>query len=405
MMVSELNKSLRTFLYMIVKVGIFLFLGLVVGGWTIVHAYQAAPSSNLVFLPLVFRSPVYQTLTVNVINTGNGTVTSNPPGINCVSTCFYAFPYNSVVTLQASPTPPYTFSGWNGSGCSGLDPCVVTMDTAKSVTATFTLGSFQLRIGVTGSGSGTVTSSPPGIDCGSTCFYSFASNTVVTLTATPDPGFVFAGWSEGDCSGKGTCVITMNADKQILATFNIPEIPCIGLINCDFESGSGVGWTEYSSHGYPIIYDCSDPLICNDVHAHSGNWLAWLGGEVSEISYIQQQQVAITSNAPYLVYWQWIDSPDICGYDHDYVEVLINGVRVDKYDLCIGTSTLEWVPHNLNLSTYAGQSITLQIRSTTDANGYYSNLYIDDVSLLAGPIVLEANPGIAPNRYGDPGKN
>ncbi len=76
-----------------------------------------------------------QTLTINKI--GSGTVTSSPVGINCGSTCSYAFVYNTVVTLTASPTPPSTFGGWSGEGCSGTGTCTVTMSAAKSVTATF----------------------------------------------------------------------------------------------------------------------------------------------------------------------------------------------------------------------------------------------------------------------------
>ena len=54
-----------------------------------------------------------------------------------------------------------------------------------------------------GSGSGTVTSSPRGIDCHSACSASFGEGTVVTLTATPAAGSTFTGWSGAGCSGTG----------------------------------------------------------------------------------------------------------------------------------------------------------------------------------------------------------
>jgi endoglucanase len=69
-----------------------------------------------------------------------------------------------------------------------------------------------------GSGTGTVTSSPAGIDCGSTCVATFSSGTTVTLTATPTGRSRFVGWS-GDCSGKGSCVLLMTADHSVTATF------------------------------------------------------------------------------------------------------------------------------------------------------------------------------------------
>ena len=75
-------------------------------------------------------------LTVSKSGTGSGTVTSNPAGINCGTTCSYAFAYNTMVTLMATPISPSTFVGWSG-GCSGMDTCSVTMNAAQSVTATF----------------------------------------------------------------------------------------------------------------------------------------------------------------------------------------------------------------------------------------------------------------------------
>ncbi len=80
-----------------------------------------------------------------------------------------------------------------------------------------------LRVSVSGSGTGRVTSTPPGIDCGSDCSQDYALNTVVSLIATPGPNSQFVEWG-GPCSGNGTCTITM-ADSQFLAaTFSAPSI-------------------------------------------------------------------------------------------------------------------------------------------------------------------------------------
>ena len=87
----------------------------------------------------------------------------------------------------------------------------MTLDQARSVTATFTLKTPTLTVSKTGTGTGSVSSSPAGITCGATCANSFDYGTVVTLTATPATGSDFTGWSGGGCSGTGTCVVSVTA--------------------------------------------------------------------------------------------------------------------------------------------------------------------------------------------------
>ncbi len=80
---------------------------------------------------------------------------------------------------------------------------------------------FGLSISKQGAGSGTVTSSPAGIDCGTSCSASYAVGTEVTLTAQPDAGSTFENW-EGDCSSCGsdaTCMVLVTAQKHCVATF------------------------------------------------------------------------------------------------------------------------------------------------------------------------------------------
>ncbi|HRQ64706.1 MAG TPA: hypothetical protein PKZ76_07585 [Xanthomonadaceae bacterium] len=78
-----------------------------------------------------------------------------------------------------------------------------------------------LSVGKTGSGSGLVTSNPAGIHCGSTCSNEFADGLQVTLTASADPGSLFAGWSGEGCAGTGTCIVTMSQARSVIATFNL----------------------------------------------------------------------------------------------------------------------------------------------------------------------------------------
>jgi hypothetical protein len=160
------------------------------------------------------------TLTVHKAGSGSGSVTSNPAGINCGSTCSHAFTAGTQITLTATAAAGSTFAGWSGGGCSGTGTWVVTLSTDTTVTASFnTSGAVMHTLTVTRSGSaGSVTSSPAGIDCGSTCSHAFAAGTQITLTAT-GIGSTFTGWSGGGCSGTGTCVVTLNSDTTVTATF------------------------------------------------------------------------------------------------------------------------------------------------------------------------------------------
>jgi hypothetical protein len=160
-------------------------------------------------------------LTVNKTGTGSGKVMSSPPGIDCGTVCSESYPYGTTVILGAQPDPDSKFDGWSGD-CTGTEACVVSMTEARSVTATFTTGSYLLTVSKAGTGSGGVTSNPSGINCGSDCSESYTYGTTVTLTATPDPDSRFEGWS-GDCSGTGSCVVTGTEDRSVTASFFVIE--------------------------------------------------------------------------------------------------------------------------------------------------------------------------------------
>ena len=149
--------------------------------------------------------------------TGNGTVTSNPAGIDCGANCSASYDSGTVVTLTATPAPGSTVEGWTGGGCSGTGPCTLTVTANTTVFARFGITRFTLS--VNREGSGTVTSNPAGINCGNTCSAAYNSGTQVTLTATPDFLFAFVGWSGGGCSGTGACTVTMTANTTVTARF------------------------------------------------------------------------------------------------------------------------------------------------------------------------------------------
>jgi hypothetical protein len=83
---------------------------------------------------------------------------------------------------------------------------------------------YTLTVSEAGVGSGSVTSSPAGIDCGATCSHAYLKGTVVTLTTQAGTGSVFDGWS-GACTGLTACTVTMNTDEAVSALFSVPPKP------------------------------------------------------------------------------------------------------------------------------------------------------------------------------------
>lgn len=203
-------------------------------------------------------SQVFVTLTVTKAGTGSGTVTSNPAGINCGSVCSAQFSRNTTVTLTATPDPGSSVQGWSGCDSVSADQrqCTVTMTSNRTVTVTFiTTATFTLTVTISGNGS--VSSSPSGItNCRGTCSASFAANTTVTLTASPDSGWSFSGWG-GACSGTGTCQITMDANKSVTATFSQKPVLTVNI------SGTGSGTVTSSPSGINCGSVCSAPFDTN----------------------------------------------------------------------------------------------------------------------------------------------
>jgi len=175
---------------------------------------------------------------------GNGTVTSDPPGIDChggdytgggnwSGVCKAQFARDANVTLTETPDFNESFVAWGADcGFAGNNTtCALLMDRDHWVYAQFTRAPGLYVSGNNMTGSGNVTSDPAGIDChlpqqwpnpgsnNTDCWAQFTRGTVVNLTAVPDPGSTFVGWS-GDCTGTDPwCVLLMDDDKYVQAEF------------------------------------------------------------------------------------------------------------------------------------------------------------------------------------------
>ncbi|MFC5271029.1 InlB B-repeat-containing protein [Adhaeribacter terreus] len=155
-------------------------------------------------LTIIF-SVINQTqVNLNVTINGSGNVAKNPNQTSYAT--------GSTVTLTATPDPGYQFDGWSGNATGTTNPLTVTMNTTKNITANFSLIPIQYNLNLTINGSGSVSKSPDQA--------TYTSGSTVMLTATPDPGFRFDGWS-GDATGTTNPLsVTMSSNKNITATFS-----------------------------------------------------------------------------------------------------------------------------------------------------------------------------------------
>jgi len=167
-----------------------------------------------------------------------------------------------------------------------------THSTQQFLVARFGASTVTVDLGNSSMGAGgEITSSPAGIDCGSSlsCFYpgffgwahAFAAGPV-TLTATPDDGWHFAGWSGDGCSGTGTCQVQMSGDpaddQQVTASFVLDPATLVVI-----KTGNGAGSVTSNPAGIDCGPECSHvfdggPMVTLTAHAaHGSRFIGWSG--------------------------------------------------------------------------------------------------------------------------------
>ncbi|MBL9076159.1 MAG: DUF4082 domain-containing protein [Planctomycetes bacterium] len=188
--------------------------------------------------------PTPRRLAVTVV--GGGTVARVPDLVD--------YPHGTLVELTATADVGWTFAGWSGAVGGTTNPVTIVMDADQAVTALFTLNSYPLAVNVAGAGS--VVASPD--------LPSHPHGSVVQLTAVPDAGHVFAGWS-GDATGLvNPLALVMDAAKNVTATF-VPEVlpasntpfgrGCYTLSNSFYRSfaTAGVAATALSGQSITLV--------------------------------------------------------------------------------------------------------------------------------------------------------
>ncbi len=119
----------------------------------------------------------------------------------------------------------------------------IIAESQPSIPGGLVAGRFYIVVTKSGTGGGTVTGTD--INCGTDCNDHYAPGTIVTLTATPDAGSTFAGWS-GACTGTGTCVVTVSTAKSVTASFNSASV----LTGVTVNLGGVLGAVSYRASGF-----------------------------------------------------------------------------------------------------------------------------------------------------------
>jgi Bacterial Ig domain/Divergent InlB B-repeat domain len=117
-------------------------------------------------------------------------------------------------SLDSGTTYCYRASAYNAAGASPYsnEACATTSSASSDLSVT---------VSKTGSGGGTVTSTPAGVTCDPTCSATYAAGTSVALNVTPDRGSTFSGWSGGGCAGTASCTVAGNVPVVVTASFSL----------------------------------------------------------------------------------------------------------------------------------------------------------------------------------------
>lgn len=152
--------------------------------------------------------------------------------------------------------------------------------------------------------------------------------------------------------------------------------------NANFELGRNGDWREASSDGRALI-TTNHPVLA----AHSGSWIARLGGRVNEVSTISQT-LTLPAVAPGyvldVVYWYHREGQVPACFDDPVDEGEVRVYTPDDqweqdYDLCSQTDVPAWDRGALDVTRFAGQTVTIEIRADS-IGAVAGEFYVDDLS-------------------------
>lgn len=202
-----------------------------------------------------------QGVTVQLNIVGEGTVTAGSQSCTDeMSPCTLSGTLGGTLAVSAVPDTGWSFQKFDCDGAVSTSTAIdLAIKSGLTCTVTFTQDAVTLTVattdGTTAGKGGVVTSSVGNISCGETatpvCSADFAPGTMVTLTAVPQSGHTFTGWS-GLCSGTTQATtVTLAASGTCTATFGTQNFALSLAIS------GGPGTLAASTTASPSLATCT----------------------------------------------------------------------------------------------------------------------------------------------------
>ena len=246
-----------------------------VAGWSGTNDDSSQSSTNIVTMPnsdhtvgVSYEANCY-TLTLNVSPNNSGNVTPTPPkSASCPANLQYTT--GASVSLRAMANTGYEFSGWSGALSGATNPQSLTMDGNKSVTANFVVACYTLTLNRLPSSGGSISASPlKSASCPTT--YQYTAGTSVSLTATPNTGYQFDGWSGALSGTQNPQSIVINDNESVTARFGDSNDECFLLILDHTGNGSDPTTLSAQSTGCSAGFYRSGEEIELQAHPTNGS--------------------------------------------------------------------------------------------------------------------------------------